>query len=96
MDLGDGIQRHPVTLYEILFLLLLWMALYRTAKKLPLENGALFKLFMIAYVGFRFLLDFIKPSFPVFLGLSVIQLTSLAGLGYYAPYIFSPKKLVKP
>ena len=27
MDLGDGILRHPVTLYEIIFLLLLWIVL---------------------------------------------------------------------
>src|SRR5688500_7229790 len=60
MDLGDGIIRHPVALYEIAFLALLWALLNTTRKKLQLENGALFKLFMIAYLSFRFALDFIK------------------------------------
>jgi hypothetical protein len=27
MDLGDGIQRHPVALYEIIFLIALWLSL---------------------------------------------------------------------
>ena len=94
LDLGDGIMRHPVTLYEIVFLFALWMALHYAKKKASLENGALFKLFMIAYLLFRFLLDFIKPYYPIVLGLSTIQLASLLGLVYYLPYIFFPKRLL--
>lgn len=93
MDLGDGIPRHPVALYEIAFLLLLWLALRQTARRLPLAPGARFKLFLIAYCLFRLLLDFIKPHTPVLLGLSTIQLTALAGLLYYLPYLVRPKKL---
>ena len=33
LDLGDGIPRHPVTLYEIIFLGLVWWVLLRTQKK---------------------------------------------------------------
>jgi phosphatidylglycerol---prolipoprotein diacylglyceryl transferase len=93
MDLGDGWQRHPVALYEILFLLLLWLALKRIQTKSTLENGALFKLFMITYLSFRFALDFIKPHYSIVLGLSTIQLTCLAGLFYYSPFLLQPKKL---
>lgn len=93
MDLGDGWQRHPVALYEIAFLLLLWMILKRTKANTTLENGALFKLFMIAYLVFRLLLDIIKPRYAVVLGLSTIQLTCLAGLLYYLPFLLQPKKL---
>ncbi|MBD0296429.1 MAG: prolipoprotein diacylglyceryl transferase [Flavisolibacter sp.] len=93
MNLGDGMLRHPVTLYEILFLMLLWMVLYTIRKKIALENGALFKLFMIAYLFFRFLLDFIKPHYTFSFGLSTIQIACLAGLIYYLPYIIQPKKL---
>lgn len=93
MNLGDGIPRHPVALYEIFFLLLLWIALKRLQKTTPLQNGALFKLFMISYLLFRFLLDFIKPHYSVAVGLSTIQLICLAGLLYYSPFIFYPKKL---
>lgn len=96
MNLGDNLYRHPVTLYEMVFLLFLWIALYQLDKKLLLQNGALFKLFMISYLVFRFLLDFIKPRYPIFLNLSTIQLASLAGVLYYLPYIVFPKKLLSP
>ncbi|HET7897254.1 MAG TPA: prolipoprotein diacylglyceryl transferase family protein, partial [Flavisolibacter sp.] len=92
MNLGDGLLRHPVALYEIVFLLLLWITLKKLQKKYVLENGALFKLFMIGYLLFRFLLDFIKPHYPVLLGLGTIQLTCLAGLLYYCPFLLQPKK----
>ena len=94
MNLGDGLLRHPATIYEIVFLICLWIGLKQIQKKLPLENGALFKLFMIAYLVFRFCLDFIKPSYFLFLGLTTIQLTCLAGLIYYLPFIVQPKKLI--
>jgi phosphatidylglycerol---prolipoprotein diacylglyceryl transferase len=47
MNLGDGMLRHPVALYEILFLLLLWISLKRLQQHYTLEGGALFKLFMM-------------------------------------------------
>jgi phosphatidylglycerol---prolipoprotein diacylglyceryl transferase len=94
MDLGDGLMRHPVTLYEILFLMVLGGALYYIQRNMPLENGALFKLFMIAYISFRFLLDFIKPHYTFSIGVSTIQLVCLMGLLYYLPYIIQPKKLL--
>lgn len=94
MNLGDGLLRHPVSLYEIFFLLVLWIALYNSSKKIALENGALFKLFMIAYLLFRFFLDFIKPHYGIIAGLSTIQLSALAGLLYYLRYIVFPKKLL--
>jgi len=94
MDLGDGIMRHPVTLYEILFLLLLWIALYRIHTQYVLQQGALFKLFLMSYLLFRFLLDFIKPGWKYFFGLGTIQLSCLAGLLYYARYIIHPQLLI--
>jgi prolipoprotein diacylglyceryltransferase len=94
MNLGDGFSRHPVCLYEIFFLLVLWGCLRTIRKKLTLEHGALFKLFMIAYLGFRLLLDFIKPHYTFDVGLSTIQLTCIVGLLYYLPFIIRPKKLL--
>ncbi len=93
MHLGDNHLRHPVCLYEILFLILLWAGLVLLEKKHPLQEGARFKLFMIAYCAFRFLLDFIKPHYTFSFGLSTIQLTALLGLLYYYRYIIQPKKL---
>jgi phosphatidylglycerol---prolipoprotein diacylglyceryl transferase len=94
MNLGDGVLRHPATIYEIIFLACLWIGLKQVQKKRSLENGALFKLFMIAYLVFRFCLDFIKPAYFLFLGLTTIQLTCLVALIYYLPSILQPKKLI--
>jgi prolipoprotein diacylglyceryltransferase len=94
MNLGDGLSRHPVSLYEMIFLILLWFCLKRIQKNISLQPGALFKLFMIAYLVFRFLLDFIKPHYTFNIGLSTIQLTCIAGLLYYSPYIIQPKKFL--
>jgi prolipoprotein diacylglyceryltransferase len=93
MNLGDGQLRHPVSLYEIIFLLVLWVCLRVTQKNFSLKQGALFKIFMIAYLFFRLALDFIKPHYTFNFGLSTIQLTCIAGLIYYLPYIIQPKKL---
>jgi phosphatidylglycerol---prolipoprotein diacylglyceryl transferase len=94
MNLGDGLLRHPVSLYEIVFLLLLWFSLFQVDKKYNLANGARFKIFMIAYCVYRFSQEFIKPSYPVLVGLSTIQLTSIIGFIYYYRYILQPKKLL--
>jgi prolipoprotein diacylglyceryltransferase len=94
MNLGDGLLRHPVTLYEIFFLACLWITLYNIRKQTALQNGALFKLFMIAYLLFRFCLDFIKPHYTYAIGLSAIQLACVAGILYYLPYLIQPKKLL--
>ena len=94
LDLGDGISRHPVCLYEILFLALLWIGLVRLENYYALISGARFKIFMITYCMFRFLLDFIKPHYTFGIGLSTIQLTCAAGLIYYYRYIIHPKKLI--
>ena len=94
INLGDNMMRHPVCLYEIVFLILLWVTLLKAEKQFSFRNGALFKLFMIAYLCFRFLLDFIKPHYSIVLGISIIQLTSLLGILYYLPYIVLPKKLL--
>jgi len=94
MNLGDGVLRHPVALYEIFFLFYTWVFLILIEKKYQLNDGARFKIFMILYLTFRFMLDFIKPHFTYSIGLSTIQLTCLAGLIYYAPFIIHPNKLI--
>jgi len=95
MNLGDGISRHPVSLYEIIFLILLWQMLLLIGRRYALVNGARFKLFMIAYLLFRFGLDFIKPGYRYVFGLGSIQLACLAGLLYYSPVILFPSRLTQ-
>ena len=95
MPAGDSFPRHPVCLYEIIFLLMLWFALIQLEKKYLLQNGARFKIFMIAYCFFRFMLDFIKPHYTFSIGLSTIQIVILLGLIYYYRYIIQPKRLLQ-
>jgi phosphatidylglycerol---prolipoprotein diacylglyceryl transferase len=84
MDLGDGVLRHPVALYEILFLISLWFGLQSLEKKFVLANGIRFQFFMIAYLFFRLMIDFIKPGFRFPFGLTTIQIFSILGLLYYS------------
>ena len=93
MSLGDGRLRHPVTLYEIVFLIFLWIGLMQLGKKYQLVEGLRFKFFMIAYIAFRFLLDFVKPHYTFSVGLSTIQITCLVGLLYYLVVWLQHKEL---
>jgi phosphatidylglycerol---prolipoprotein diacylglyceryl transferase len=93
MNLGDGLVRHPVALYEMGFLLLLWAGMTRFEKKYFFAEGGRFKVFMIAYLLFRFFIDFIKPSYIIAMGLSTIQLTAVAGLAYYLAISLRNKNL---
>lgn len=85
LDLGDGLLRHPVALYEILFWVMLWTGLRMLNKNRLLANGALFKIFMLCYLGFRFMLDFIKPHYSWGIGLSTIQWACVLGWVWYLP-----------
>jgi phosphatidylglycerol:prolipoprotein diacylglycerol transferase len=96
MHLGDNELRHPVCLYEIIFISALWIMLAQLHKRYTLRSGAYFKIFMITYCLFRFVLDFVKPHYIVVFGLSTIQLTAFAGFLYYYGYIIRPKKLLVP
>jgi phosphatidylglycerol---prolipoprotein diacylglyceryl transferase len=82
-DQGDGIARHPTALYEIIFLLIVWLMLYMMQKKIILQQGVLFRLFIIAYTVFRFFVEYIKPVHPIALGLSSIQIVSAIIALYY-------------
>jgi phosphatidylglycerol:prolipoprotein diacylglycerol transferase len=86
VDFGDGIARHPTQLYEIAFMLALGVWLLVRMRR-PYPNGYLFRLFMFSYLLFRFAVEFIKPRYDPWLGLSAIQIASLAG-ALYAGRIF--------
>jgi phosphatidylglycerol---prolipoprotein diacylglyceryl transferase len=86
VDLGDGVRRHPTQLYETAFLLVLAVVLAWSRERLT-RDGDLFKLFMIAYLGFRLAIDFLKPERTLVAGLSLIQLASIGALVYFAPHV---------
>jgi phosphatidylglycerol---prolipoprotein diacylglyceryl transferase len=82
IDFGDGIRRHPTQLYEIVFLIGLMLFL-KWRERDFYEAGDLFKAYLMAYLSFRFLIDFIKPDFHPIFGMSAIQIACLLGLLYY-------------
>lgn len=79
----DGITRHPVALYEIGFLLLLAVPVQWVRSEG--RRGDAFKLFLAAYLLFRFVCDFLKPMPPrIYGGISAIQIAALCGMAWYA------------
>ena len=86
MDLGDGKLRHPVALYEMVYMILLFILFQRIQHK-KMINGDRFKLFMVLYFLYRFLVEFIKPYHPMFLELSSIQWSALFIFAYYYKFI---------
>lgn len=84
VDFGDGLSRHPTQLYEIIFLLAQY-ALIHQRRDAFTRPGDRFRAFMIGYLLFRLLVEFIKPMFYIYPGgLSGLQWLCVAGLIYYA------------
>ena len=92
-DYGDGVPRHPTSLYEIVGLLLIAWLVQRP--RFASEPGDRFRAFMVTYLLLRFSLEFLKPPFgpaaagtlaPSFWGpFAPIQWACLGGLLYYLP-----------
>jgi phosphatidylglycerol---prolipoprotein diacylglyceryl transferase len=88
MDLGDGLYRHPIALYEIFFLIGLFLMVKRLQDgAASFKDGIYFKGFMVSYFGFRFFIEFLKPNPFLVLGLSSIQILCLLCFLYYYRYI---------
>ena len=78
VDFGDGVRRHPTQLYDIVFLMVLAAVLWVRSRR-GWESGRMFRWFMLGYLGWRFLVEFIKPREIVMVNLSGIQIASLTG-----------------
>jgi prolipoprotein diacylglyceryltransferase len=95
MDLGDGLKRHPIILYEMTYILVLFLIFYLIRNR-QLLNGERFKLFMVLYFIFRFIIEFLKPYHPLFLNLSSIHWSAIFILLYYYKFILRITNLSKP
>jgi prolipoprotein diacylglyceryltransferase len=96
VDFGDGVARHPVQVYEIVWLGLIASWLWSLSQG-PHREGDLFKTFMVAYFAFRLIVEFIKPGAPIS-GLTAIQWACAAMLVYYArdlPYLIGVRRAEK-
>ncbi len=88
---GDNIPRHPTSLYEIIILGLLLLYFLYLRKKVW-KNGIMFRVFIIVYFSFRFLMEFIKPVHSLFLSLSVIQIVCVLYVLWYTYDIYRINK----
>jgi len=94
LDQGDGILRHPTSLYEIFFLMSAWFILKYFDKKTRPQNGDCFRLFVIGYFAFRLFVEFLKPRYSLLFSLSAIQWVSLFGILPYVYYFLVGKRIV--
>jgi len=85
VDFGDGIPRHPTQLYEIAFIVMLLLFVARIGPRLRVTGDA-FKIFLLGYLSFRVLVDFIKPATRI-AGVSLLQWACLAVIAYYWPHV---------
>jgi phosphatidylglycerol:prolipoprotein diacylglycerol transferase len=74
-----GVRRQPSALYEMLLDLVLFAIILRLRAKMP-RPGDLFKLYVVGYCSFRFLVDFTRADPRVLLGFTLVQVL-------YAPTI---------
>jgi prolipoprotein diacylglyceryltransferase len=79
VDFGDGIRRHPTQLYDIVVLMV--MGVIFLWRRRRWGEGRMFRWFMLGYLSWRFLVEFIKPREIRLAGLnlSAIQIASVAG-----------------
>ena len=85
MNLGDGEMRHPIMLYEMAFLAVLFVFFKKLLQKKyrNYRNGDAFIIFMLLYFTFRFFMEFLKPRYEIFLGLTIIQWCGIFIYLYY-------------
>ncbi|MFT3918277.1 prolipoprotein diacylglyceryl transferase family protein [Cloacibacterium sp.] len=85
INLGDGKLRHPIMLYEMGFLAVLFVFFKKLLQKefRNYKNGDAFIIFMLFYFTFRFLMEFLKPRYEIFLGLTIIQWCGIFIYIYY-------------
>ena len=73
VNFGDGVLRHPTQLYDIVFLALL-VGAFALGNAHARVNGRLFRTFVLAYMLWRLVVEFLKPRYTYSpLHLSAIQ-----------------------
>ena len=79
VDFGDGIKRHPTQLYEWAVALIALVSYPRWHRWFEHQAGLSFRVMMLAYMGWRFLSEYLKPlPYEYFAGLSGIQVVCAA------------------
>jgi len=80
MDLGDGVLRHPLALYEVAVL-----ALLAVVTRLPgIDTPLRWRVFVLGYMSWRFISAPLAPPAAVIGPLTTLQLAALVGAGVAA------------
>jgi phosphatidylglycerol:prolipoprotein diacylglycerol transferase len=83
VDFGDGVRRHPTQLYEFAFHVTAAAVLAICGEK-GWFRGQLIKLYIISYLFYRFISEFIRPEPRIVAGLTAYQLAALALIPVFA------------
>jgi phosphatidylglycerol:prolipoprotein diacylglycerol transferase len=83
VDFGDGRCRHPTQLYEFAFHLLAAIVLAWLRRRGHFR-GQLIKLYILAYLAYRFATEYLRPEPVVGFGLTAYQWAALALLPLFA------------
>jgi phosphatidylglycerol---prolipoprotein diacylglyceryl transferase len=81
VDYGDGLRRHPLPLYEIIYCFCVWILMQQNG--ILWRHGGKFQFLLATYFTYRFFMEFLKDRFFLYGSLSAIQCVSLAGILYY-------------
>ncbi|HWT12695.1 MAG TPA: prolipoprotein diacylglyceryl transferase family protein [Allosphingosinicella sp.] len=83
VDLGDGVRRHPVQVYESLAMLaFLGAYLSGLVRRAAWTRRSAFYLFVLCYAAQRFVWEFLKPYPDIVPPLNLFQLLALAMILY--------------
>ncbi len=96
VDFGDGIQRHPVQLYEstsmAVFLFIVLFS-YKNHKQFWTSQG--FYLFVLFYAGQRFIWEFLKPYATLIAQFNLFHLLALVMIAYALFMLSCTNKKIK-
>jgi len=91
-DFGDGVNRHPVQLYESLSLLVfLIFFLYQYPKNQQYWHQQGFYIFIIFYASQRFIWEFLKPYEQILWSFNVFHLLSILLIVYATIFLNNSK-----
>ena len=83
VDFGDGVYRHPTQLYEIVAIWAVVLGIRYRSDKSPVPSGWSFRAYLMSYLVWRLMVDWIKPADWELLFLSPIQIACVLGLVWY-------------
>ena len=80
---GGSLPRHPTQIYESIFHLSCAIIFFVLWKK-KMFRGQLFKIYLIAYMTFRFFTEWLRPEPTFALGLTAYQWAAIAAIPLFA------------